>query len=767
MITPAHYVLGQHFMRPAVSTPPAPTGIVASTNELADDHEGVFASLFAVGGVAPFTFTIEDGPAWASIEGNQLSADGTQTAGETTVPLKVVDALDREFEVEVPFTVLEGEVETPVDPPEGDIEIPDEDDPEFDGGGFEQPPVEQSTTDGLKITGRNGGAAHFLRDWGAPVAGGIYTMRYVADYSGLNRQGREAAIGFGFKDGNDFHLVGLRGNGHPNTQMLKSKIHGDFRKANQFTITDDGMAESGTKEGPNWLQIEIGEDGDTYTLRTSADGSETPFDELTWDDEYTDALPVPLAEATDALQFGPGAYFTNQDRGVFSITISRFEAAGIGLSYELTDTLTSASTDPSWNDVDIGEAAADRWVLLSVAITHTSSGFSIPVPTGIAINGIMSIYLGGGTRVNLGVIQQRIAYFAARIPAGATASISYTSGADRHSITVYRIVGDLDLVLSASSALSGSGGGLQTLSVDTADRGAAFGIAMRRNTNNRTIAGTMTEDADLTAGTNHRASHRSSETDGTVETVTFDEGLSLGWNMAAISIGPSDAEGIPFPSGPALNVALVTADTSNAAATNTRDAMQACGHTVTMYADSTLGSFDPDGYDVVVAVRTTNGDTVAGQLRPLIDAGVPMVIGITDQGISTNTSAVSVNASRMDLIGTCRIDAISHTSIEITDNSEPITDGFALGSTAIFSANNVGSWVEDSQPVVGTVLATQPSQSGRPTLIMIPQGTNDLESEELNANVVVGTLPYAGQSGHTFAGTRLLNRMLLWAAGEI
>jgi hypothetical protein len=101
------------------------------------------------------------------------------------------------------------------------------------------------------------------------------------------------------------------------TTMLGSRLYGDWRKSKQFTITNDGAATHGTKNGPNWLRMTIGGDGSTYTLESSADGA-------TWAAEITDAAPTPFTDATDATQFGPAAYFYEEDKGPFVISISEF-----------------------------------------------------------------------------------------------------------------------------------------------------------------------------------------------------------------------------------------------------------------------------------------------------------------------------------------------------------------------------------------------------------------------------------------------------------
>lgn len=362
-LSPAQFLLRQVIQGRAAggsSGPSAPTAIFLSDDEVAEDATAgtLIGTLLTAGGTAPYAYSLVSDPdELLAIDGDALEVGGDFTDVEAyAFTVRTTDANDLTFDQEFELTVVAAiDNDSGIGEDDGDIVIPDPEDPETDEGGFEDPPVQQNTNDGLKIHGKNGGSATFLKDWGAPVAGAVYTMRYTADWSLMNRLGREAAVGFAFKSGNDFHLASLRGNGSNPTTMLKSKVHGDFRKANQFTKSNDGAAAHGSKDGPNWLQIEISGDGTTYTLRTSSDGS-------AWTDAYTTAVPVPLDAADDALQFGPGGYFTNQDKGVFSITIEVFGEVGTGPSgwYALVQksggdqTISSGEAAITW-EVDVSD----------------------------------------------------------------------------------------------------------------------------------------------------------------------------------------------------------------------------------------------------------------------------------------------------------------------------------------------------------------------------------------------------------------------------
>ena len=511
--------------------PSGPTGIVLSHAEIDDDAAvgAVVGTLFMVGGTEPASFTLTSNPddLW-QIAGAQLQV-AASLAGrgntEESPMVRVTDALGFEFEAVLPITIAEtaGENDSGIGAGDGDIETPDEEDPEFDGGGFEADPIQQDTAQGLRIVGKNGGSATFLKDWGTAAAGGVYTMRYVADWSQMTRQGRQAAVGFAFRSANDFHLVALRGDGGNPATMRASRIFGDFRKSNQFTVTDDGAAANGSKDGPNWLQLEIAEAGDTYTLRSSADGE-------TWADEYTDTLPAPLDAATDALQFGPGGYFTNQDKGVFSVTITSWSAGAQGAVVEYLGEITSGS------NVDIGAAADDALIVVCpVAIRSSSESRAI---TSVTINSeAASLHVqtpsNSTTSATVGIASLLVT-------TGGSIPISWTTagGVILNVAHVLKITGlPLGSVVDFAAAVSND----PTLTLDLGAAGVLVVISANRSANDFTLYGAETVDADVhenILGTNcGRALAHTTPTSETTDhgaTVTSDAAAE---SVAAVAFG--------------------------------------------------------------------------------------------------------------------------------------------------------------------------------------------------------------------------------------
>jgi hypothetical protein len=291
-----------------------------------DASNGLVGYLYAIGTTAPVVFTITSDPdgIFAIVNGNELhKADAFGTGADYAITIKATETASgaeysEEFTIDV-IPVADEEDDSGIGGGggSGDVEIPDDEDPDADTDPYVEPPVEVVTEVAAKVSGKTGGTSVFLKDWGVPVGGRVYVMKYSADWSGMSALGAYAAVGFGFKQGNSFHMIGLRGNGAVSTTMLASRLYGDWRKSKQFTITNDGTATHGTKNGPNWLRLTIAGDGTTYTLESSADGA-------TWAAELAGAAPSPLTDTENATQFGPAAYFYEEDKGPFVISISEF-----------------------------------------------------------------------------------------------------------------------------------------------------------------------------------------------------------------------------------------------------------------------------------------------------------------------------------------------------------------------------------------------------------------------------------------------------------
>jgi hypothetical protein len=189
-------------------------------------------------------------------------------------------------------------------------------------GGFQEPPVVTVIASGdVTISGKvkPGSFGKFVYPLATVAGGRKYTIQYDPDFSQLAMQGKLAMVGFGLKSSNDFHIVGLRGNG--TTGLTDYKVYGTspngWNKQTGHTVSQGSAPANGTQAGPNWIQIGFSSDGTTYTFRTSANGT-------TWTDEYTASSPTPFTDADGVPTFGVALWFNNADAGPFSVVISQF-----------------------------------------------------------------------------------------------------------------------------------------------------------------------------------------------------------------------------------------------------------------------------------------------------------------------------------------------------------------------------------------------------------------------------------------------------------
>lgn len=217
----------------------------------------------------------------------------------------------------------------------------------FDGG-FSDAPDIGNNGGGKQVSGTSDDFAKFLFSIGVPVANTVYTMTYDPDFSALSNTGKQAMVGFGFMQGNSYHFAGLKGDGA--TGLNANKAYGsNFKKLEATTEVDGGVAAHGTQAGPNWLRITIAEDGTTYTLSTSSDGS-------TWAEEFTDAVPTPLSNSTDATDFGIAIYLDAADKGAFTVDITVWEQGeAVATDPEISNVVLLASFDGTDGDTSFSD----------------------------------------------------------------------------------------------------------------------------------------------------------------------------------------------------------------------------------------------------------------------------------------------------------------------------------------------------------------------------------------------------------------------------
>lgn len=199
-----------------------------------------------------------------------------------------------------------------------------------DGGFVDQPVVTTTSSGDTTIKGKvkSGSFGKFVVPLATVQAGRQYTFRYTPQFAQLAQQGKLAMVGFGFKTNNDFHIVGLRGDG--STGLHKYQVYGTppngWNAQTGHTVNDGGAAASGTQAGPNYLRLIVSSDGSTYILQSSANGT-------IWNTEFVGQTPSPFSNVSGATTFGVALWFNNADAGPFSITIDQFADAVAGDPY--------------------------------------------------------------------------------------------------------------------------------------------------------------------------------------------------------------------------------------------------------------------------------------------------------------------------------------------------------------------------------------------------------------------------------------------------
>jgi hypothetical protein len=192
---------------------------------------------------------------------------------------------------------------------------------EVDPGIPEQPTVITTATGDTTIKGKvkPGSFGKFVLPLATIAADRQYTFRYTPKFAQLAQQGKLAMVGFGMKSGNDFHLVGLRGDG--TTGLRKYQVNGTnpngWNKETGHTTNDGGAAAAGTQAGPNYIRLITSTDGATYKFQSSTDG-------VTYSDNFTGQTPTPFSNVSGVVTFGLALWFNNADAGPFEILIEQF-----------------------------------------------------------------------------------------------------------------------------------------------------------------------------------------------------------------------------------------------------------------------------------------------------------------------------------------------------------------------------------------------------------------------------------------------------------
>lgn len=298
----------------------APTDIALSASTVAEDA-ALGAVVGALSATDPemdaVTFSLtNDANGFFGISGSNLIVTGVldfETAASHNVTVRATDESSNTYDEVFAITVTDVAETPPDNPPPDDGTIEDD-------GTFINPPIVTVVNGGIKLSGKKGGGSlgKFIYDLGAAILSRVYTIKYDPDFSLLTNAGKNAMVGFVIKQGNDFHLVGLRGDG--STGLDAVQVFGDdlWQAGSGFTEIDGGDALHGTQAGPSWIRMVVSADGETYTFRTSSNGT-------AWSDEFTVVDPTPHADVDGPAQFGIGAMFAANDTGSFSIHIQDYK----------------------------------------------------------------------------------------------------------------------------------------------------------------------------------------------------------------------------------------------------------------------------------------------------------------------------------------------------------------------------------------------------------------------------------------------------------
>lgn len=187
--------------------------------------------------------------------------------------------------------------------------------------GSEEPPVVITTATGdVTINGKikPGSFGKIIVPLAAVAANRRYTFRAVANFSRLAQQGKLAMVGAGFKNGNDFHITGLRGDG--SSGVDEYIVHGTapngWNKLTGHTEVNGGDAASGTQHSA-YYRLTISADGTTYDLDTGTDG-------VAWTSVAAAQALTPFTNVSGVTTFGVALWFNNADAGPYSVAVSQF-----------------------------------------------------------------------------------------------------------------------------------------------------------------------------------------------------------------------------------------------------------------------------------------------------------------------------------------------------------------------------------------------------------------------------------------------------------
>ena len=225
-------------------------------------------------------------------------------------------------------------------------------------------------------------------------------------------------------------------------------------------------------------------------------------------------------------------------------------------------------------------------------------------------------------------------------------------------------------------------------------------------------------------------------------------------------------------------IALIVASTGSTAATKTKAALEAEGHTVTFVVEGNIGTTDFSGFDCAAAVACTANSTVANALRSLVDDdNLPMFVGSVSAGLGA-----AYIPQLMHLNGPMTSDYVygqGPYAINITNATHDITSPFGLGYLDISTGTQYWACVASGESFAGVQLAVGYDVGGGINLtglvdtFAISRGTMDLAGTPaaIGARVVVSGALYGGTHpvlNYTADAKTFFDNVIEWliAAGD-
>lgn len=207
-----------------------------------------------------------------------------------------------------------------------------------------------------------------------------------------------------------------------------------------------------------------------------------------------------------------------------------------------------------------------------------------------------------------------------------------------------------------------------------------------------------------------------------------------------------------------------------------RNSLSALGHRVTTIPIADIASYPSENYNVLVIQRPIQTTLSNLQIATLIksdwlDKEKPVVLDMLGTTvIEDSESGVSVIGTSLGVHGTVTYSSAHGTTINITDNSHPITAPFETGTTQVYEETSY-QYGLDSDPSIGTVLARGigGTLASKAALIAYEVG-EEAGAYVLPARVVVAEFIYASQDAtsttgavYTDEGNLLVQSLLQWA----